>query len=61
MPTTINVRVSEKEKNKAEKLAKYLHKLGLIEKATLSDAMRKSLQFTINEVVKSIERERYSG
>ena len=61
MPTTINVRVSEKEKKKAEKLAKYLYKLGLIEKATLSDAMRKSLQFTINEVVKSIERERYSG
>ena len=61
MPTSINVRVTENEKDMAEKLANYLHGLGKIEKPTLSDAMRASLHFTVNELLKAIEIERYRG
>jgi len=58
---SINVRVTGEEKEMAEKLANYLFKLGKIEKPTLSDAMRVSLRFTVNELLKAIETERYKG
>ena len=45
----------------AENLANYLFKVGKIEKATMSDAMRVSLHFTVNEILKDIEAERYRG
>lgn len=61
MSTSINVRVSDEEKEMAEKLAEYLFKVGKIEKATLSDAMRVSLHFTVNEILKAVEAERYRG
>lgn len=59
--SSINVRVSEAEKDMAEKLAEYLFKVGKIEKATLSDAMRVSLHFTVNEILKAVEAERFRG
>jgi len=43
-----------------EKLANYLHKLGKIESPTLSDALRVCLHFTVNEILKAIEAERYA-
>ena len=43
------------------KLANYLYKIGQIKKPTLSDAMRKSLHFTVNEILKAIEIERYGA
>lgn len=61
MSESINVRVTSEEKDMAEKLANYLFKLGKIEKPTLSDAMRVSLRFTVNELLKAIETERYKG
>lgn len=57
----MNIRVTDEEKNLAEKLAVYLHKVGKIEKPTMSDAMRLCLKFTVGEVFKGIEAERYSG
>jgi len=59
--TSINVRVTDEERDMAERLASYLFKVGKIEKPTLSDAMRASLRFTVNELLKAIEVERYRG
>jgi len=59
LTTSINVRVTEEEKELAEKLAKYLHKVGKIQEPTLSEAMRACLYFTVNEILKAIEAERY--
>jgi len=59
--TSINVRVTDEEKDMAERLASYLFEVGKIEKPTLSDAMRASLRFTVNELLKAIEVERYGG
>jgi len=61
MSSSINVRVTNEEKDMAENLANYLFKVGKIEKATMSDAMRVSLHFTVNEILKDIEAERYRG
>ena len=61
MATSINVRVTDEEKDMAERLASYLFEVGKIEKPTLSDAMRASLRFTVNELLKAIEVERYGG
>ena len=44
-----------------EELTKYLYLLGKIPSRTLSDAMRYCLHFTLREIVKSIEAERFSG
>ena len=44
-----------------EKLTNYLFKLEKIEKPTLSDAMRASLHFTVNQILKAMEVERYRG
>jgi len=59
--TVITVRVSEEEKELAEKLANYLHKLGKIKEPTISEAIRVCLHFTVNEILKAIEMERYGG
>lgn len=61
MPTSINVRVTDKEKAMAESLASYLFKVGKIENPTLSEAIRASLRFTVNELLKAVEVERYRG
>jgi len=55
----VAVRVTPEEKELIEKLANYLYKLGKIEKANISDAMRVCLHFTVNELLKAIEAERY--
>ncbi|MEM3390601.1 MAG: hypothetical protein QW491_14530 [Thermoproteota archaeon] len=60
MVTTINVRVTEEEKEAAAILAKYLYKHRKIQEPTLSEAIRASLHFTINEILKAIEAERYA-
>lgn len=57
--SNINVRVTNEEKNMAEDLRNYLFMMGKIEKDTLSDAIRCSIHFTTNEILKTIERERY--
>jgi hypothetical protein len=55
----VSVKLTEEEKELLEKLANYLHKLGKIEAPTISDALRVCLHFTVNEILKAIERERY--
>jgi hypothetical protein len=55
----VSVKLTEEEKELLEKLANYLHKLGKIEQPTISDALRVCLHFTVNEILKAIERERY--
>ena len=57
--STINVRVTNEEKDMAQKLADYLFKVGKIQSPTLSDAMRQSLHFTVNQLLKAVETERY--
>ena len=61
MVTSINVRVSEKEKDMCQKLANYLHTVGKIEDPNLSEAIRVCLHFTTKEIIKAIEAERTSG
>ncbi|WP_042667413.1 hypothetical protein [Desulfurococcus amylolyticus] len=58
---TISVRVSREEKELVEKLAQYLYALGKIREPTVSEAVRLCLRFTVNEMVKAIERGRYTG
>ncbi|MGC8832236.1 MAG: hypothetical protein ACP5PQ_06630 [Thermoproteota archaeon] len=60
MVTTINVRVTEEEKDVATKLARYLYLHRKIQEPTLSEAIRASLHFTVNEIIKAIEAERYA-
>ena len=60
MSTSINVRVTEEERNMAEKLAEYLFKVGKIDDPTLSNAVRVSLRFTVGEILKAVEVERYA-
>lgn len=55
----ISVRLTEAEKEVAEKLGAYLHKAGKLEEATIAGALRVSLRFTVNEILKSVEVERY--
>ncbi len=59
MVSMISVRVTDEEKELIESLAKYLHKLGRIKEPTISEAMRACLHFTVNELLKAIETERY--
>lgn len=53
------VRLTPEERDMLEKLAKYLHKLGKIDQPTLSEALRVCLHFTVNEILKAIEADRY--
>jgi DNA-directed RNA polymerase subunit H (RpoH/RPB5) len=57
----VHVVFTEEEKELLEKLAAYLHKLGKIEAPTISDALRVCLHFTVNEILKAVEAERYRG
>lgn len=61
MVVTITVRITEEERELIEKLANYLHKLGKIREPTVSEAIRACIYFTVNEILKAIEAERYSG
>ena len=47
------------EKEMAVTMAQYLHKVGKITKPSLDDALRMTLHFTVNEILKAIEVERY--
>lgn len=55
----VNVILTPEEYELLEKLAIYLHKLGKIEKPTPNDALRLCLYYTVNEILKAIEYERY--
>ncbi|MFQ6076810.1 MAG: hypothetical protein ACE5Z5_11895 [Candidatus Bathyarchaeia archaeon] len=57
----IRVRVTSEEKETAQALADYLYKAKKIESNTVSEAMRMCLRFTVNEVLKAIERERFGA
>ena len=56
----ITIRVSATEKATAEQLANYLNKVGKLKEATIAGAFRLSLRFTVNEILKAIEVERYA-
>lgn len=58
--TVVSVRLSQEEKELLEALAEYLYKLGKIEKQSTSDALRACLYFTVNEILKAIEAEKYA-
>lgn len=55
----ITIRMTHAEKDGAEKLANYLFTVGKLKEATIAGACRVALRFTINEVLKSVELERY--
>ena len=55
----VYVRLTPDEREMLEKLANYLYKLGKLESPTLSDTMRLCLHFTVNEILKAIEADRY--
>lgn len=55
----IEVRVTVEEKEMVEKLANYLYKVGKIKEPTISEAVRACIYFTVNEILKAIEVERY--
>ena len=57
----ISFRVTEEEYELAVKLANYLHKIGKIDAPNIGDAMRVCLYFTVNEILKAIEAERYAS
>jgi hypothetical protein len=57
----ISFRVTEEEYELAVKLAYYLHKIGKIDAPNVGDAMRVCLYFTVNEILKAIEAERYAS
>ena len=56
----VSIRLTVEEKRLAEKLARFLKSAGKIEEATISSALRVSLIFTVTEILKDIERRRYS-
>ncbi|MEM4667377.1 MAG: hypothetical protein QW498_08770 [Thermofilum sp.] len=58
---TVSTRLTEKEKRMLEILAQYLYRLGKIDQPTVSDALRACFYFTMNEVLKMIERDRMGG
>lgn len=55
----VTIRVTHAEKVGAEKLANYLHKVGKLKEPSIAAAFRLAMRFTINELLKSIEAERY--
>ncbi|MEM4429665.1 MAG: hypothetical protein QXM08_00695 [Thermofilaceae archaeon] len=61
MVSHITVKVTEEERELLEKLANYLHKVGKIREPSISEAVRACIYFTVNEILKAIETERYSG
>ncbi|MEM2191261.1 MAG: hypothetical protein QXG39_09990 [Candidatus Aenigmatarchaeota archaeon] len=57
--SVISVRLSANEREILEKLAKYLHVTKKIEEPNISDTIRFCIYFTLNEILKAIEVERY--
>ena len=57
----VNVRMTPEEKETAKELANYLYKAGRIESNSMSEALRMCLRFTINEILKAIETERFGA
>jgi len=55
----VTIRVTPAEKLGAQKLANYLHKQKKLDEPTIAGAFRVSLHYTVNEILKSIEAERY--
>jgi len=58
--TTVTVKMTEEEKELVEKLANYLYKLGKIKEPTISNTIRACIYFTVNEILKALEAERYA-
>ena len=56
--TSINIRVTMKEKDLADKLADYLYKTGRITKHSLSEVMRMALHVLADEAIMLIETQR---
>lgn len=56
----ISIRMTSEERRMAESLARFLKQSGKLEEATISGALRVSLLFTVSEILKDIERRRYS-
>jgi hypothetical protein len=54
-----HVRVTPEEAEVARILAEYLYKAGKIQSNTVSEALRLCLRFTVNEILKGIEAERF--
>jgi hypothetical protein len=57
-PTTI--RLTAEERELAEKLGNYLHKVGRLDTPSISNVLRLALHFMTNEILKGIEAERYA-
>lgn len=57
----VYVRLKPEEREVLEKLTKYLYLLGKIPSQTMSDTLRYCLYFTLKEIVKSVEAERYGS
>ena len=56
----VTVRMTLAEKEIAEKLGNYLHKVGKLDEPSIAGALRVALRFTVNEILKSVEAERYA-
>lgn len=60
MDEMVCARISAKEKELLEKMAKYLHKTGRIQSDTISDVTRYALFYVLAQLVfKEIEERRY--
>jgi len=59
--TVVSTRLTQEERDLLEALAKYLYRLGKIREPSASEALRACLHFTVNELLKAIEAERYAG
>lgn len=55
----VTVRMTVSERETAEKLGQYLHKAGKLDEPSVAGALRVALRFTVNEILKSVEAERY--
>ncbi len=58
MSERISVRVTVEEKEMADKLANYLYTKGKIQENNVSEAVRLSIRFLTQELLKNIEAER---
>jgi len=57
----VHIMLTQEEAEVLDKLANYLHLRGKIAKPTRSEALRLCLRFTVAEILKAIEAERYGG
>lgn len=58
MSEKISVRVTTEEKEMTEKLANYLFKKGKIQENSISEAVRLSIRYLSQEILRVIEQER---